>query len=484
MAESSLAGDAARGALTTLGAQWVRFAIQMASLALLARLLLPSDYGVISMVTALVGLATLIGDFGLSLATIQAKRLTAGQRNNLFWINASLGVLVGVVVFLLGWPIAGFFGRPELVHVTQAFSIVFLLSAVTAQFRAEATRRLRFAWMAATDISAQFLALLVGVAAALGGFGYWALVLQQLTAAVVTLVMLIIASGWLPGLPRRGEPMSALLKFGGNTFGVQLINYVSGNIDNVLIGRFWGASSLGFYDRAYQLFRLPLAQVAGPMTRVALPVLSRLQEHEAYDRYLQRAQLVLTYVMGGVFFIALVLAEPIIAIMLGPGWDQSVVLFRILALGGVFQTLGHAYYWAFLSKGKTGVQLRFSIIGRSIMVALICVGVIWGPVGVAIATVVGLFVNWLLLTIFAVPKTGIDLRGLLLAALRPLVAFAGMTALLLPIALWLAGNANVWLQLGALLGGMAVYWTVLIVSVRPIRGDLVLIIDTMKHARR
>ncbi|PPG54154.1 lipopolysaccharide biosynthesis protein [Rathayibacter sp. AY2B3] len=428
----TIAGDAARGAAATLGGQWIRFVLQLGALAVLARLLSPDDYGVVSMVLAIAGVATLLGDFGLSMASIQSSDVTDAQRNNLLWINVLLGLVLGGIVFLLAVPIAAFYGRDELVPVCQALSAVFVVNSVTAQFKAEVSRRFRFRWLAASDVLAQLVASTGAVLLALSGAGYWALVAQQLLVAVTTLVVLVIGAGWLPGLPSRTQGMRAFLGFGANTVGVQLVNYISGNADSVLIGRVWGAGALGVYDRAYQIFRMPLQQIAAPMTRVAFPVLSRMKDSPEFERYVQRAQLVLAYVMGGVFFAAAALADPIIEIALGPGWDESKTIFRILAIGGVFQALGFVYYWVFLAKALTGLQLRFSIVSRSLMVVFMAIGVVWGPIGVAIGSTAGLVLNWVVLSFFAVPRAGIDVRALLLQACRPLALGVAIVVVSLP----------------------------------------------------
>ncbi|TQL54756.1 lipopolysaccharide biosynthesis protein [Subtercola boreus] len=480
----SLAGSAARGAATTLGGQWIRFVIQIVSLAVLARLLVPGDYGIISMVTAIVGVATLLGDFGLSMASIQSQNLEDGQRSNLFWINTALGVVLGLLIFFAAVPIAAFYGRPELVDVARSLSLVFLFNALAAQFRAETSRKLRFKWLATADVAAQAIAMVLAIALAVLGAGYWALVVQQITVAFITLVVLVIAAKWLPGLPTRRVPMRSLLGFGANTMGVQLVNYLSANVDNILIGRVWGASALGFYDRAYQIFRLPLMQIAAPMSRVAFPILSRLQNDPAFDKYIQRAQLILSYVMGGVFFVAAALAEPLIEIVLGPGWNESKAIFRILAIGGVFQALGYVYYWVFLAKAMTGIQLKYAIISRSLMVVFMIVGVFWGPIGVAIGGTAGLILNWVVLTIFAIPKTGVNVRALVLTAVRPVVTYGIMVGGLLPLSIFVLADDPAWLQLIVLVGAILLYWGIIVLVVKPVRADLLLIVDAAKRIRK
>ncbi|ROS29302.1 PST family polysaccharide transporter [Rathayibacter sp. PhB127] len=478
----TIAGDAARGAATTLGGQWLRFLLQLVALAVLARLLSPDDYGVISMVLAIAGVATLLGDFGLSMASIQSTDVSDVQRSNLFWINVALGSVLSGVVFLLAYPIAAFYGRSELVLVCQVLASVFLVNSITAQFKAEVSRSFRFRWLAASDVSAQLVGSSAAVLLALTGAGYWALVAQQVLVAATTLVVLVIGARWLPGLPRRTDGMRSFLSFGANTVGVQLVNYISGNADSVLIGRVWGAGALGVYDRAYQIFRMPLQQIAAPMTRVAFPVLSRMKDEPGFESYVQRAQLVLAYTMGGVFFVAAALADPLIEIALGDGWDQSKVIFRILAIGGVFQALGFVYYWVFLAKALTGLQLRFSVLSRSLMVAFMAVGVIWGPVGVAIGSTAGLILNWVVLTVFAIPKAGVDVRALAVQALRPLL-LGVIVVLVSVLALMFLDSWTAIAQLITVGGLDLLVVLAVVVAVSPYRRDARLLWSTIRRMR-
>lgn len=417
-----LADDAAKGTAITLAGQWLRFMIQILSTAALARLLTPADFGVMTMVLSLVGVAAVLGDFGLSLAAIQSQSITDAQRTNLFWINLALGSVLGIAVAACAPLIAHFYGDDRLVHLTYALAIVFFLNAAAAQFKAEVSRKLKFRWLALTDILAQVAAGAAAIWAASEGFSYWSLAVQQIVLFSVTLFLLVVGSRWLPGRPRIVR-MRELLSFGSNTLGVQVLNYASSNADSILVGRFAGAAALGSYDRAFQLFRVPLMQIAAPMTRVALPILSRLNGTKDFLKYVLTAQSVLVYAMGGLFFAAIAISGPLIDTLLGPGWDESKTILRILAFGGVFQALTYSYFWIFLATAQTRIQLRFTIIGRSAMIGLMLIGVNWGAHGVAIGASTGLGVNWLLLTLLALPRVGIPPRQILGASFRPLAIY-------------------------------------------------------------
>ena len=435
------------------------------------------------MVLSIVGIAAFLGDFGLSMASIQSQTITQAQRSNLFWTNAALGLVLSAAIYLLAGPIAAFYGRPELVSVTQVVSISFLINALGPQFRAEMTSKLRFKWLAATDVSAQIVGLLVAIIAALAGWGYWALVTQQLVVAFVTLVVLVIGAGWFPSLPSRRAAMRALYTYGINILGVQTVIYITSNIDNLLVGKFSGAAALGVYSKAYQIFRLPLLQIAAPMTRVALPILSKLQGDPRYDAYVLRAQVILSYSFGGVFFVLAAVADPAVRILLGPKWDAAVPIFAILAIGGVFQALGYVYYWIFLSKALTAMQFRYNLISRSLMVAMMCIGVIWGPIGVAIGVSLGQFGAWFILTVFAIPKTGVDTRAIVALTVRPMVVFTGLILVTLPVSLLVINSWNPWLELLVLTAIMVVYLGLIWLVWPAVRRDVMLIWDAVRRVR-
>lgn len=387
---------AARGALVTMGGQACKILLQFGGIVVLARLLSPGDYGLLAMVTAIVGIGEVLRDFGLSSATVQARSVSPQQRSNLFWINSAIGLLLAVTVFTAAPAIAAFYGEPLLQPIAQALALTFLLNGLATQYRAQLNRDMRFGRLAAVDVGAQAAGFAAGVTLALRGHGHWALVAQQLGQAVATLLLLIVTTGWRPGLPRRGAGMGGFLRYGGNLMSTQLIVYVSRNIDALIIGQRFGAELLGLYNRAYQLLMLPLNQINVPATSIALPVLSRLNDDsERYSRYLLHGQSVLLHVTVAIFAFACAQAEPLIVLVLGPQWASAVPIFQVLAVAGVFQAAASASYWVFLSKGLTGSHLRFTLSSRLFLIGGIVIGSQWGVQGVVIALSVGAAIVWM-----------------------------------------------------------------------------------------
>jgi O-antigen/teichoic acid export membrane protein len=237
--------------------------------------------------------------------------------------------------------------------------------------------------------------LSVGVAMALLHFDYWALVGQQVATPLTALIALIVVTKWVPGLPHRGAQMGSLLRFGGNLVGVQLLGYVSRNVDSLLIGSRLGASTLGLYDRAFQILMLPINQVNAPATRVALPVLSRIRDDVGrFSAYVLRGQLIMTNVVTFILAFAIAQAPPLFLIVLGPQWTESAQIFQILAVGGVAQVASYAVYWVFLATDNTASNLRYSLLTRPLVIAAIFLGSVWGVQGIAIAYAASLVVLW------------------------------------------------------------------------------------------
>ncbi|WP_309081081.1 lipopolysaccharide biosynthesis protein [Zhihengliuella sp.] len=455
-------GHARRGIATTAVSQSTKFVVQLLSTIVLARLLAPEDFGLFAMVFAVAGLATVVGDFGLSSAAIQAREFSSRQRSNLWWLSLGLGLLLWGVLWILAPLIENFYDRDGVAEMLRILGVGFVLSSASAQYVADLTRKLRFGWLAVSEIGALVLAFMTAVIAALAGAGAWALVFQQVAYAFALLAMATAAGRWFPGLP-RSAPMRSLVKFGGNTLGVQLLSYLSTNVDSIVLGRVAGPVQLGLYDQAYRLFKVPVQQIAAPLTRVALPLLARRQDDlPGFSRYVVVAQTGLSYALGSAFVIGAALSEPVVGLLLGGQWDAAVPLFAVLALGGVFQSMGYVYYWVFLGLGLTGLQLRYSLITRSIMIIAIILSARWGAMGVAIAVTASLALNWVVLTLFPMRRTGLALGEIVGSACRSFAVHAVVGGVLLLVdSVWLATYPDVVRVAAGLITALMIYGSLL-----------------------
>lgn len=475
---------AARGAFVTLGGQAVRILLQVGGVVVLARLLSPSDYGLVAMVTAVTGIGELFRDFGLSAAAIQAKTLSVAQRSNLFWLNSGIGLVLCVLTASLAIPISRLYDEPDLVPVVHALAFTFLFNGMATQFRADLTRRMEFARLAAVDVVGAVVALGVAIGMALAGAGFWALVGQQLTAALVLLICVCILAPWRPGLPRRHVPMRGLLSFGWNLLATQLVGYASNNVDSLTIGVRFGPLELGLYNRAYQLLMSTLSQLRAPTTTVALPVLSRLRTDPVrFADFVRRGQLALAYgLVAGLAFVAAA-AEPLTALLLGPQWLEATPLIRFLAIAGMFQTLAYVGYWVYLAKGLTAVLLRYTLVSAAIKIVCVVVGSNWGVVGVAAGFALAPALSWPLSLWWLSRHGAIQLWTLIGGGARTLVTFVtcGIAAYLVAASV---DPSSPWATLGIEAGVYGGLLALVCAVLPPLRRDVRDVLVAVRLATR
>lgn len=473
---------AARGAAISVGGQVLRMAVQVGGVVVLAHLLSPHDYGLVAMVLVIVGVGDLFRDFGLSSAAIQARTLSRGQRTNLFWLNTGIGAVLALLTLAAAPLVAHLFEEPELTGIARALAPTFLLNGMATQFRADLTRRLRFGALAVVDIASPLAGLVLGVVLAVAGAGYWALVAQQLATAAVTLIGAVLAARWMPGLPRRGEPMRDLLTFGWNLLATQLVGYVTKNSDSFIIGLRFGPVDLGQYNRAFSLLMQPLTQLRGPSTTVALPVLSRLHgDPERFGEFVRRGQLALAYTLVAGLSLVVAAADPLTSILLGAQWERVTPILRFLALAGMFQTLAYVGYWIYLATGLTKVLLRYTLVTSVVRIACIVIGSTWGVVGVAAGYAFAPLLEWPLSLWWVSRHVTVPLRALLTGATRTLLLFGTAAAAGWALSTLVDGQ---WWQLVVAVGGAAAVAVPLMLLLPTLRRDVRDVAHMVRLARQ
>jgi O-antigen/teichoic acid export membrane protein len=482
--ERSLSRTASRGAAVTASGLWLKTLIQLVSTMVLARLLDPGDFGLIAMIMAIIGVADLVRDFGMTGAIIQARSLSRKQWSSLLWFSLALGSVLTVVVALCAPLIAALYDEQRLIILTLAIAPTLLLNSLAMPMQAAAQRDMRFGTLALIDIVAMIVGVVLSVIAAVLGFGVWSLVILGAAGQVYRLIALWVATRLHWGPPRISREISSLLTTGGSIFGVQLLNYASRNMDNVIIGQQLGPAALGQYSRAYSLFLLPQQQLNGPIGRVALPVLSRLQDDaERYRRYVRGSMTIIGYLSLPTYAIAAAVAYPLIEVLLGPGWEQAAGAFALLAIAGMAQAIGNVQGWLYITLGRAHRQLVYFLITRPIVIAMFFVGVWWNGIE-GLALLYGLTSMALLLPGYWAAIHGTFLRGwhdITAPLVRPVVlaplVFAAAysvtfaTAALIPL-------------LQVLIGGLTGAAVLALASLIPAyRRDYLSILEFVKKAR-
>lgn len=375
-----------RGGVIVVAAQGVKFSVQTGGTLALAHFLGRDDFGLVAMVTAVVNFVALFKDLGLSTATIQRDEITHEQVSTLFWANFGISFLVSLVMVGLAPLVAWFYAEPRLFWIMVALASSFIFSGLGVQHAALLKRQMYFSALAKAEMISILLSVGLGIGAASMGAGYWALVLWRVSQAVSYGILLWGLCAWRPRRPAWAPGTWSMLTFGGSVTGFSVFNFLSRNLDNILIGKVWGAGELGLYTMAYRLLLLPIQQLNAPVTSVALPALSRLQnDPQKYCRYYYKAIGLITMIGMPVVSFLFVSADKVVLVFLGEKWADVVILFRCLMPAAFIGTFNVATGWTFLSLGQTNRLFRWGLCSSMVNAIIFSVSVQYGVVSLALA---------------------------------------------------------------------------------------------------
>ena len=428
-----LKGRSVRGGVVSMANQGLKLAFQLVQLTVLARLLTPEDYGIWGMALVVTGFLALFQDLGLSMATVQKREITREQVSALFWVNAALGAGIGLAACALAPAVAWWNDAPELVPVILAMGSAFLLNGLAVQHMALLRRQMRFGRIALLELAALVGGTAVGIGCAWAGLAYWSLVWMQVANALFTAAGAWILCPWVPGRPRRAA-IGSMIGFGAHLLGSNVLNYLGRSVDILLIGWRWGQEAVGFLERTMRVMQRPLTQVNAPVTHVAIPALSRVADQPERYRaaYLRFVDKVLLVTLPGVALLVAT-SDWVVAVLMGPQWDEAAEIFAILGLGALVQPLVHTFGWLFISQGRTREMLHLGLVDTVARVAAVAIGLPWGARGVA----VGVTARVLLLVpvyLWATGRRGpVSVRHLLQPMGAPFAAAAAVFAVVLSV---------------------------------------------------
>ena len=407
---------AVRGAGATLASSAAGLTIQIVSTMILARLLTPQDFGLITMVTTFSLLLMNFGLNGFTEAILQADSIDATLISNLFWLNLGMGLLLAVGFAAAGSLLARFYGNPHVARVAVGIASTIFITSTSVQHLALLKRAMWFSAVSINDILARVVSVVVSIALSLAGWGFWALVAGAIALSLSTSLGAWYLCRWVPGRPRRAAGTGSMIRFALHTYGRFTVNYSARNLDNLLVGWRFGSVSLGFYKKAYDLFALSASQSTAPLTNVAVAALSRFRgDPPQYRRHLLSALTVMAFVGMGLAADLTLVGKDLIRLLLGPGWEPAGRIFTFFGPGIGVMLIYYIHGWIHLSIGRADRWLRWGIVELVVTGILFLLALPWGPVGVALAWTTSFWI----LTIPAFQYAGrpIDLKiGPVLAA--------------------------------------------------------------------
>jgi lipopolysaccharide exporter len=363
--------------------------LQLVQLFVLARLLAPSDFGLMGMVTVVMGFASVILDLGIGNAIIHRQGVTGQSLSSLYWLN----LLVGLILFCAMWAIAplivGIYAEPRLSGIIFWLSLIFLITPVGQPFQTLLEKHLEFGQLAKIETAAAGVGVIMAIAMALAGGRVFALVLGVLANSGAKALLLAVIGGatWKPSLRFSFADLEGYVSFGLNHVGQRAVNYLTANIDFFLIGSFLGAQTLGYYALAYNLASLPSAKINAVIARVFFPVFTQVQNDivKLRDGYL-RTQKLTSMIHIPVLFGMAIVAPVAVPLFFGEAWAESVLLLQILTIVGLFRAVAGTVGPLLLASGRPDLGFKWSLMIVAFQVPGLYLGLLTGgAVGVAAA---------------------------------------------------------------------------------------------------
>ncbi|ESA32185.1 polysaccharide biosynthesis protein [Leptolyngbya sp. Heron Island J] len=440
--KANLTQRSLQSGLISVAAQPLKLGIGIGGTMVLARLLVPADFGLLAMVQPVLSIVDSLSNLGLETATVQRQEFNPEQASVIFWLSLKINALILGAMVLTAPLVAQFYGQPELTHMLLCLAIGVASLCLSFQHLSLLKRQMRFELLTAIELVALVTSTVVAIATAWLGLGYWALVLQLTALQVTKGIAYWLYCDWRPQRLANSahcqQDLRSTLSYGLNLTGFRCISRVGMKMDRVLLGYVGGASSLGFYAMAYKWAYFPFWQIYYPLFDVAVSSLSRsLSEPERYRLYCRRGLLLIFAVCMPALACLFMTADDVTLLMLGEQWLEIVPMFRVLIVGVFVGCLYRVTKWIYVSAATTQRQLRWSLIHTPVMIAAIAIGVQWGAYGVAVGYTVAMCLLSYPAVVYCVRQSPITLGDFMGALWRPAIAAIFSAGLLYPVQIFM-----------------------------------------------
>lgn len=380
---------------TVQGVKWSafeKFAVQGIQFVLgiiLARLLSPSDYGIIGMIGVFMAVSQTFIDSGFSSALIRKIDRTEDDYCTTFYFNIVIAIICYAVLFFTAPWIANYFHTPLLRSVIRIMAVSLVINSLMAVQITRLTIDIDFKALSYRSILSTILSGVVGIALAYYGWGVWALVAQSLLSSFVNLVFIWVYCRWLPRRPFSWKSFQNLFSYGIKLLASSLINTLYSNLTTLIIGRKFTATDLGEYSRGTSIPSLPVNNINSALQRVLFPILSRFQNDTPqlmsyYRRYMGMVSLT-------IFFICCFLAaigKPLVLVLLTDKWSSCVIYLQLFAFSVMFDHLCIINHTLLLAVGRSDLYLKLELIKKPVFIAILLASIPFGVVGICVSKII------------------------------------------------------------------------------------------------
>lgn len=369
-----------------LGVQGVQFIVMI----VLARILLPEDFGLIVLVTVFISVAGIITQGGFNLALIQKKKVDEIDYSSVFYLNLVIAAILYILLFFTAPYIAFFFEQPQLKLILRILAIILFFNSFSAIQNTIVSREFKFKKLFVSTLTASILAGIVGIGMAYTNYGIWSLVVFQLINQILVTIILFFTIKWRPKLFFSFKRIKSLFTFGWKLLVSSLIDAIDINIRSLLIGKLFNPAILGLYNRGEQFPSLIVNNINGSIQAVMFPTLSSYQDDKNRVKEMVRRSIVTSSFIIFPMMIGLaVIAEPLVKLLLTEKWLPAVPFIQIFCAGYALWPIHTANLQAINALGRSDVFLKLEIIKKLIGLIILLVSIPFGVYALAISLVVG-----------------------------------------------------------------------------------------------
>lgn len=414
---------------------------------LLARLLVPEDFGLMGMIYIITSVSATLVDSGLTASLIRTKNISSLDYSTIFYTNISVSILLYIIVYVIAPFIAAFYEEPQLINILRLYGLIFVINSFSAVQISRFTKNMEFRKLMLFNIPGILIGAIIGVLMAYNNYGVWSIITMQLCTQAILAIVLWIMSDWKPKFEFSKTKLKMHYNFGYKLMFSGLLNSSFDNIYNIVIGKFFSTSTLGQFERARSYNNYPVTILTAMIGKVTYPLLSNIQDEKerlitVYKKILKFA----FFVSAPLMLTLSAIGKPLFLLVLGEKWEIAAVFFQILCFAGLLYPI-HAFNLSLLKvMGRSDLFLKLEIIKKAIIVIFVLITFQYGVYGLVwsslFSSIGALFVNtyytqkliqYSIWDQFKDLKTSMLISGFTYLLMFSLVKYLPLTSLLLKI---------------------------------------------------
>lgn len=358
--------------------------VQFAVTIILARLLMPSEYGLIALIMVLINICQVIVDGGFNTALVQKKDADNVDFSTIFYFGILMSTVIYLILFFSAPLISSFYSQPDLTNVIRVLGCILFLYAINAVQNAYISRNLLFRKLFVCSLGSVSISGFIGILMAYNGFGVWSLVAQTLMAQLTLTIIMWIMLGWRPEIAFSNNSLKRLLNYGWKIFFTNLIVVIFVNIRKLIIGKFYTPASLAYFERGDQFPNLFMSNIQTSIQSVLFPVFSIEQDDsKKVKQMLRRSTKSSCFVIYPLMMLLIVSAKPLVLFLLTDKWLPVVTFMQIFCIANFFRPVTIPNIEAIKAMGYSGISLKLELIKKVLDVTILVISMFFGVLAIA-----------------------------------------------------------------------------------------------------